>query len=172
MAGIQSVLVIIGAFLFQAVIAPHISIMGTKPDIILIITALYGFSHGPIIGTAAGFSGGLLGDLLAGPHVGLGLISKSIVGFFSGLIQRTIFVENILLPMVAIFVATWLNEFVYVSFIYLVGDTIPMKLLLLKIILPTSIYNAVLTPFIYALVRRFLVFKQDTPDVRIAGKYY
>lgn len=168
---IQSSLVIMGAFILQGVLVPHIAIAGTKPDIILIVTALYGFAYGAPVGAIVGFFGGLLGDLLGGMHVGLGLVSKSIVGFFAGLVQRTIFVENILLPMLAIFIATWLNEFVYVGFMFLLGEVTPIKALVLNVILPTAVYNAVLTPLIYIIVRRFLIFKQETPAINVVRKY-
>jgi rod shape-determining protein MreD len=160
-----------GTFILQAVLVPHIAIAGTKPDLILIVAALYGFTYGPPVGALAGFFGGLLGDLLGGMHVGLGLVSKSIVGFFAGMVQRTIFVESILLPMLAIFIATWLNEFVYVGFMFLLGEVTPIKVLVLQVILPTAIYNAVLTPLVYMIVHRFLVFKQETPAINIVRKY-
>ncbi|MBE0446890.1 MAG: rod shape-determining protein MreD [Actinobacteria bacterium] len=162
---IQSFLVILGAFIFQAAVVPHISIAGAKPDVILIIAALYGFMYGPSAGSLAGFTGGLLGDLLIGSHVGLDLLSKSIVGFFAGLVQRTIFIENILLPMLAIFVATGLNEFIYIGFMLLLGEAVPLKLLIVKTILPSALYNSLLTPFIYLAAHRFMVFKQETPLV-------
>ncbi len=168
---IQLGLVVLVAFAFQATVAPHMAVSGAEPDIVLIVTALYGFTYGPQIGAFAGFFGGLLGDLLAGPYVGLGLISKSMVGFFAGLVQRTIFVENILLPMLAIFIATWIHEFVYVAFMFLFGEVTPVKVLISSIILPSAIYNAILAPFVYGAVRRFMVFKQDAPAVRIAKKY-
>ncbi|MHB8842289.1 MAG: rod shape-determining protein MreD [Candidatus Aquicultor sp.] len=168
---LQSCLVVLGAFILQAVLVPHIALGGTKPDIILIVTALYGFTYGAQVGAIAGFFGGFLGDLAGGMHVGLGLVSKSIVGFFAGLVQRTIFVESILLPMLAIFIATWLNEFVYVGFMFLLGEITPIKVLMLQVILPTAIYNALLTPLIYLIVRRFLVFKQETPSINVARKY-
>lgn len=168
---IRLCLVMTGAFLIQVVVAPHIAIGGVKPNIILIVTALYGFTSGPLVGSASGFLGGLLCDLLVGPNVGLGLISNSIVGFFAGLVQRTIFVENIVLPMLAIFVATWLDEFIYVGFVFLFGNTVPIKVLALQAILPSAIFNAILAPFVYSLVYRFMVVKQDTPSIRIVGKY-
>jgi len=169
---VQSLSVVLVTFILQAAVAPHMAIMGAEPDIILIVTALYGFTFGPTIGALVGFSGGLLGDLLAGPHVGLGLISKSIVGFFAGMVQKTIFVENILLPMLAIFVATWLNEFVYVGFLFLFGDVFPIKQVVLQVVLPSAIYNAVLTPFVYVATRRLMQFKQqETPMVNITKKY-
>ncbi len=168
---IQSCLVILVAFVFQATIVPHMAISGAKPDVVLIVTALYGFTYGSRNGMLIGFFGGLLGDLLAGSYVGLGMASKSIVGFFAGLVQRTIFVENLLIPMFAIFVATWINEFIYVAFLFLFGEITPVEMLVSKIILPSAIYNAILTPFVYGAVRRFMVFKQGTPVTRIARKY-
>jgi rod shape-determining protein MreD len=161
----QTFLVVLGAFMFQAAIVPHISIMGAKPDVVLIVAALYGFMYGPSVGSIAGFTGGLLSNLLIGSHVGPGLLSKSIVGFFAGLVQRTIFVENIVLPMLAIFIATGLNEFIYIGFMFLMGEAIPLKLLVIKVILPSALYNALLTPFVYSVTHRFMVFKQETPGL-------
>lgn len=168
---VQLFLVVLGAFMFQAAIVPHISIAGAKPDVILIIAALYGFMYGSSTGSLVGFTGGLLGNLLVGSYIGPDLLSKSLVGFLAGLIQRIIFVENILFPMLAIFVATGLNEVVYIGFMFLLGETVPLKLLLVKTILPSALYNSLLTPFVYLAARRFMVFKQDALSVRIANKY-
>jgi rod shape-determining protein MreD len=164
-------LVVIGAFFVQSAIVPHISVMGAKPDIILIVASLYGFTYGPASGSLTGFIGGLLGDLLAGPHVGIGLLSKTIVGFFAGLVRRAVFLENMMLPMLAIFVATWLNEFIYVGFLFLLGETVPIKIVSLQVILPSAIYNALLAPFVYVLVHRFMVIREEASSVRIANKY-
>lgn len=168
---VQSCLLVLVAFIFQATVVPHMAVLGAKPDIVIILTALYGFTYGPQIGTVAGFFGGLLGDLLSGPHVGVGLISKSIVGFFAGLVKRAIFVENVLLTMLAIFIATCINQFIYVGFMFLLGEATPIKVLITGIVLPSATYNTILAPFVYMVLRRFMVFKQEAPVVRIAKKY-
>jgi len=164
-------LVLTGALVFQAAVVPHMAIAGAKPDIILVVAVLYGFTFGSRTGAFAGFFGGLLGDLLSGLHVGIGVISKTTIGFLAGLVQRTIFVESIFLPMLAIFVATFLNEFVYVSFMFLFGETTPIKEVILKLILPSAAYNAVLMPFVYGAIRKLMVVKQETPIIKVIEKY-
>lgn len=167
----QFFLVILGAFLFQAAVVPHISFLGAKPDVILIIASLYGVSYGSPVGATAGFFGGLLTDLLAGTHVGVGLMSKTLVGFFAGLVKRAVFVENMLFPMIAIFIATWINEFIYVGFMFLLGQTVPIKVVALNVILPSAAYNAILTPFVYAAVRRFMILRPEATSAKIVRKF-
>jgi rod shape-determining protein MreD len=166
---IQLCLVILGTFMVQAAVVPHLSIMGVRPDVVLIVAALFGFAYGPQAGGLAGFLGGLFSDLLTGSAVGVGLLSKSAVGFFAGMVQRTIFVQSVALPMLAIFIATWIHEFIYVGFLFLFGNTIPIKILFLNIVLPSAIYNAICTPPVFFAVRRFLDFKQDATTVKITG---
>lgn len=166
---IQLCFVIFGTFIIQAAVAPHLTIVNVRPDFILILAALFGFAYGPQTGGLAGFSGGLFSDLLSGSAVGVGLLSKSVVGFFAGMVQRTIFVQNMVLPMFAIFIATWIHEFIYFGFLFLFGNTISIEILIWKIVLPSAVYNAVCTPPVFLIVRRFLDFKQDTPAVKVTG---
>jgi rod shape-determining protein MreD len=166
---IQICLLLVGTYIIQGAVVPHMSIAGVKPDVILIVAALFGFAYGPQIGGLAGFFGGLAGDLLSGSAVGIGILSKSVVGFFAGMVQRTIFVQSIFLPMLAIFIATWIHEFIYVGFLFLFGKTISIKILVLDIVLPSALYNALCTPPVFLFVRRFLDFKRDTPAVRVTG---
>ncbi|MBI4733401.1 MAG: rod shape-determining protein MreD [Rubrobacteridae bacterium] len=168
-SSVQLAIVICVAFFVQATVAPHLSRMGAKPDIVLIVAALFGFAYGPQTGGLAGFFGGLLGDLLTGSAVGIGLMSKTVVGFFAGMVQRAIFVKSIILPMLAIFVATWIHEFIYVGFLFLFGNTTSIDTLIWNIVLPSAVYNAICTPPVFILVRRFLDFRQDTPAIRVTG---
>jgi rod shape-determining protein MreD len=168
-SAVQLAIVLIVAFFMQASIAPHLSIMGARPDFILIVAALFGFAYGPQTGGLVGFFGGLLGDLLTGSAVGVGIMSKTVVGFFAGMVQRTIFVKSVVMPMLAIFIATWIHEFIYVGFLFLFGNTTSIETLIVNIVLPSAIYNAICTPPIFIVVRRFLDFKQDTPAIRVTG---
>ncbi|MCL5291840.1 MAG: rod shape-determining protein MreD, partial [Actinobacteria bacterium] len=102
-----------------------------------------------------GFSGGLLQDFLSGQVVGLSAFSKAIVGFISGLVERTIFVENVLLPMGAIFIASMLNDFTYAGFNFLLGEHVGLSKLFFDIALPTAAYNALMMPLVYLVFNRF-----------------
>ncbi len=141
---------VIGAVLvLQASVVPYLAIGGIQPDLVLIAIVLLGFSEGSIKGSVFGFLGGLIEDVLGGQVVGLSAFSKCIVGYISGLVERTIFVENVLLPMGAIFAASILNDFTYAGFNFLLGESISIEKLFFGIALPTAVYNALAMPLVY-----------------------
>lgn len=143
------------ALLFQASAVPHLAIAGAQPDLVLILVVLVGFSEGSAWSSLYGFGGGVVQDILGGQVVGLSAFSKAIVGFASGLVERTIFVENVLLPMGAIFVASIVNDFSYAGFNFLLGEQIALSKLFFDIALPTAAYNALLMPLVYLIYNRF-----------------
>jgi len=62
--------------------------MGGARMVNLVVVAVVGVGlmFGPVAGLLAGTAGGLLQDALAGGIVGIGSLSKTLVGFFSGLL--------------------------------------------------------------------------------------
>src|SRR5207247_9126667 len=79
---------------------------------------LRGAESGAMVGVAAG----LLQDLLSGGGpLGVNALSKLVVGFASGLFERSIYIENPLPPAIATFVGTLLGEVLLVSVALVVG---------------------------------------------------
>ncbi|MHB0976546.1 MAG: rod shape-determining protein MreD [Candidatus Aquicultorales bacterium] len=167
-----SMAMLILALLLQASIVPRVAIAGVQPDVVLIVVVLIGFSEGSVNGGLFGFGGGLLQDLLLGGQVvGLSAFSKSVVGFISGLVERTIFVENVLLPMGAILVASVVNEFTYAGFNFILGEQVGLSKLFFDIALPTAVYNALVMPLIYVLYHRLTAPRIDrAPVIRRSWK--
>lgn len=161
----NSVIMLVMALLLQAAVVPHIAIMGIRPDIVLIFIVLSGFAEGSVKGSALGFTGGLFQDILSGQAVGLSAFSKAIVGYISGMVERTIFIDNVLLPMGAIFVASALNDITYAGFNFLLGETIGLEKLLLNIALPTALYNALAMPLVYLIYHKFAGLRPERPSL-------
>jgi rod shape-determining protein MreD len=123
-----------------------------KPDLILTLTISYALLRGPYIGVNLGFFAGLLMDLVAGNIIGGGALTKMLAGLAAGLLEKTIFKDNLLVPAIAVFLGTLLcetmNLVIHLSF----GANYHFFDLLLHIILPVAIYNAILAPVVYHLL--------------------
>lgn len=157
-------LVLLVSFILQTTLVPQLRVMGTQPDLVLIVVVSYGFIKGPAVGSAAGFIGGLLQDLFAIRSVGLNALSKTIVGYLAGLMERTIFAKNILLPVLAIFFASLLSNTIYVGTAFLLGEQMISRVTFFNIILPSAVYNSLVSLFIYPLLCR-LVVREEKPAV-------
>ncbi len=121
------------------------------PDLILIMVISYGLLRGPDEGLFFGLAAGLFLDLVAGGVIGIQMLSKTAAGFAAGLLEKTIFKDNLLVPVIAALVGTLvlesLNVFMHLSF----HGNYNFWMLLISAIIPLALYNAVFAPFIYRL---------------------
>lgn len=156
------VLVLFASVILQTTVMPHFRVMGSQPDLVLIVTITFAFLEGPAFGSATGFFGGLLQDLAVTQVVGLSALSKTLVGYMAGQLERTIFTESIFLPVISIFIATLVNETIYVGFAYLFSYEIPVRFIYSTLVLPAAFYNSILALFIYPLLRRLVHYKQES----------
>ncbi|MCL5292913.1 MAG: rod shape-determining protein MreD [Actinobacteria bacterium] len=168
---LATAITILLALLFQAAVVPHLAIAGAQPDVVLILIVLFGFSEGSAKGASLGFVGGLVQDLLGGQVVGLSAFSKAIVGYVSGFVERTIFVENVLLPMGAILTASVLNDFTYAGFNFLLGEKIGLSKLFFDMALPTALYNALAMPLVYLVYRRLTTPRPEKTPMTLKRKW-
>jgi rod shape-determining protein MreD len=80
------VLTVLAAVFLQVVLARY-TVGGTWGfDLVLVGVVFAALQWGPVAGILAGTLGGLLQDLLSGEIVGLGGLTKTIVGFFAGIV--------------------------------------------------------------------------------------
>lgn len=147
------------SLILQSTVFSHLNIAGIKPDLVLVFIVFYALLNGPKEGALIGFVGGMLQDLLFGQDLGMNTVAKTVVGYTFGVLEKKIYKDNILIPMVALFLGTFLNEtilYLLRFFSYVIRPThgsVGSYLLAFKgVIFYVAIYNACFAPFIY---RRF-----------------
>ncbi len=134
------------------------------PDLILIMVISYGLLRGPDEGLFFGLAAGLFLDLVGGGLIGIQTLSKSIAGFSAGLLEKTIFKDNLLVPVIAALIGTLVLESVNVLMYLSFNSNYNYWLVLVSAIIPLSLYNAVFAPVIYHLflkMERFIIEKTD-----------
>lgn len=141
-------LAIIGLVL-QSTLFDHLIIAGVKPDIVLILALFYSIFQGPVRGGAFGFLLGLLEDIFLGRFIGMNALAKGLTSLVLGWMATGTFRENLLVPVLTLFVGTLFNELIFLFLGKIVGLTWSWNLWLWKGI-PLAIYNICLVPFIYA----------------------
>jgi rod shape-determining protein MreD len=120
-----------------------------KPDLVLILVISYGLLRGVYHGAGFGLLAGLFMDLLSGNVIGIGALVKMAAGFSAGLLEKTIFKDNLLVPALAGFVGTLFFEtfdlIMHLSF----HANYHFGLAFISIVFPESLYNAILAPIVY-----------------------
>lgn len=120
MKGVAVLAALVVALLLQTTVAGMSLQGGTLVNFVLVAVIYVALALGPLAGLLAGAAGGLVQDAVAGGIVGVGGISKTLVGFFVGLFGAQ-FIVSQPLPRLVMFVSgTVVHELCFQSMYALV----------------------------------------------------
>ena len=148
------ILVVLTALVLQSTVFAQITLGGTKPDLVYLVTIVLAFLEGPASGAVAGFAGGMFEDFLLNLPKGITALTLTLVGYVVGTIRQYIVSPSPILPVLVVGTATVVgilfNELVAFLLGQLhvgLGDVIRVSLL-------AGLYNAILTPLLFPVIRR------------------
>lgn len=106
-------LALVGALALQTTIS-GLTMGGARMVNLVVVAVIYvALTFGPVTGLFAGIAGGLAQDALAGGVVGIGSLSKTIIGFFAGLLGAHFIVAQPLPRFVMFVGATVVHEVIF-----------------------------------------------------------
>lgn len=128
---------------------------GIAPDLLLIFVTCLAFLWGENKGIAIGIIAGFLQDIFYGPSIGFFALAKMLVAYLAGLTSREVYKDQIIGPMVTVFMATFAHEFiVYFLLSFFWGNKTNFFYAIEALFLPKAVYNFLLTIIIYPLLYR------------------
>ena len=164
-------LVVFLAALLQVTIVVSAEPLGGTPDLLLVTLVAVALLRGPIVGATAGFFGGLLVDTMTLETLGLTSLLLTIAGYWIGRYGETTGRDRAHAPVLSVFVVTVLYVVGAMTLHAVLGDSVPVRYVLIDSLLPTILANLVLTFPVYAIVRRTV--RPPTPrpvrEVRLLG---
>ncbi len=137
------------ALTLQSTFFSYFTIMGVKPDLLLIMVVFTAFIKGSKYGGIFGFMLGLMEDLITGRFIGMNALIKGSLGYLIGLTEGKIYKENLLAPGLLLLLASLLQGVLTVFLFNITGMNLVLKEQMFKIIIPTAIYNVGLGPLFY-----------------------
>jgi len=146
--------VVLTALLLQSTLLAQIKLGGAKPDLVFLVTIVLAFLEGPSSGSLAGFVGGMAEDFLLNQPKGITALTLTLVGYSVGMLRQYITSPSPLLPVGLVGSATVGGVLFYGMVSFLLGQLDVGFGYLVRIALLTGLYNAVLTPLLFPLVRR------------------
>jgi rod shape-determining protein MreD len=152
------------AVVLQSTLLHWVAIRGVKPDVGLIILVFVAIRRGSMTAQLSGFAAGMVEDFLSLSPLGFHAFIRTVVGFLYGLTVGSIFVDPILMPLILTIAATLLKALVsslLVSFLSIPAEGFSVFIGPLWIELG---YNAVLAPFLFALLGLIKVFKPQKQE--------
>jgi len=135
----------------------------TTPDFLLLIVVFNAMFCGTFRGGVAGFLVGLAEDLFFGRFIGLNALSKCLVGLLSGSLSKSIFKENIWVPVINVFVGSLLSLLVVFVAGHLAGARWYVSHISYQSLFEVLL-NVCLVPFVYAPFFHFADKRLDLPE--------
>ena len=151
------------AYLVQTIVVSRFAVLGVRADLLLILTALYAVSFGAEKGFLVGLLCGSIQDIF-GTTFFAHTIPFALLGFLIGTFKESVFGTEESVALTAVFVATVTNYIFELMFLFFFfGRPLAPPLVLLVTVIISCLYNSVLAPLIYPLIRsssRFLAAEQ------------
>jgi len=135
--------------LLESTFFSELTVAGVKPDLLLVLVIFNCLFRGPSQGGIFGFIIGLLEDLYLGSFIGLNALTKGLTAFLAGRLLKGAFRENLLVPVIALFLGSVFNGIMLFVLGKMAGLNWAVDFFYWKI-LPVSIYNTCLVPFVYS----------------------
>jgi rod shape-determining protein MreD len=154
-ASIAALLIV--ALALQTTVLTRATLLGVIPGLVLVVVVSLAFIDGERVGTAAGFFGGLLLDLrLEDPSAIMALTALiyTLIGYIVGSAQKYSTSESVWMPVIVVAIASAVAEFSYATFSIMFGQQWVSLAFTAKAAGLVILYNTLLTPFVYPLVRK------------------
>lgn len=139
-------------FLLQCTVFRALSFGGIVPNLLIVITASFGFMRGEKSGLVIGFFSGLLIDIFFGEVVGFYALLYMYIGYTNGKFNRIFYPEDIKLPIALIMGSDLFYGFMCYILMFLMRARFNIGYYFRHIILPEIVYTIVITIFLYPVI--------------------
>lgn len=141
---------------------PHLTILGVKPDLLLLVVISWSLLRGAKEGMIWALVGGIGLDLFSGAPFGTSTVALVALSLLAGLGELSVFRTHIALPLIATLIATLAYNLFFLLLLYARGCSIAWTDSLIKVVLPSTLLNVLLAPFIYKAL--YLLHRRTGPE--------
>jgi len=145
-------IIIFTNFILESTLFQYTRVFGIKPDFTIFLITSYAIMRGSAYGAFIGLASGLLQDIFYGNAIGIHGLSYMLTGYLIGQSNDDVFKDSYIPSIVFNFVAVLVYQHIFFIITYFTRTEISYTHALLNIIIPQSIYNAILGPIVYRLI--------------------
>ncbi|MCA1571615.1 MAG: rod shape-determining protein MreD [Chloroflexi bacterium] len=146
---------VLTALTVQSTLLAQATLLGVIPQLVLVVVVALAYLDGERVGVVSGFAGGLLQDLLLPQSViGLTALVYVMVAYAVGVLRQYSTSQAVWAPVIAVALATAAAEAGYAVLAIVLGQRWVGLAFTAKVVALVILYNTLLTPFVFPLVRR------------------
>lgn len=149
---IMAILMVWITFLLQSSVFSRINIGGIVPNLMVILTACFGFMEGELAGLLVGFGCGMLTDVFFGSFNGFYALIYMYLGYMNGKFCNIFYPEDVKLPLALIISTDLLYGLSCYVFLFLLRGRFNMGFYFGHVIVPEVIMTMIMTLVMYPLI--------------------
>ena len=149
---IVSTFFVIICFLLQSTVFHSLSMGGIIPNLMIILTASYGFMRGRKSGLLIGFFAGLLMDIFFSDVLGFYALLYMYIGYLNGVFKKLFYPEDIKLPIALIVGSDFLYNILIYLLTFLLNGRFQFLYYFFNIMIPEMVYTIIVTCIFYPLL--------------------
>ena len=146
--------IVVTALLLQSTIFAQIKLGGAKPELLYLVTIVLAMLEGPSSGAIGGFTAGMAQDFLLDQPKGITALTLTLLGYVVGTARQYITTPSPALPTLLVGAGTAVGVLFYGLVSFLLGELSTGFVYLLRVAFLSAVYNAILTPLLFPLIRR------------------
>ncbi len=149
---ITAVLIVWMAFILQSTVFSRINLGGYIPNLLIIVTACFGFMEGDLAGLLVGFGCGMLMDVFFGSFKGFYALIYMHLGYLNGKFINIFYPEDVKLPLVLIISTDLLYGLSCYVFLFLLRGRFDFGFYFGHIIFPEMLMTILISLIVYPLI--------------------
>ena len=154
----------------QSTIFSKLTFASIRPNLLIIVTASFGFMRGKKDGMLVGFFCGLLMDVCGGGTLGFYALVYAAIGYLNGFFKRLFYDEDIKLPLLLIAASSLIYGVVVYFCLAMLQGKFHFPFYLIHIILPELVYTILVTLVLYQIIRH-INRKLESEERRSASRF-
>lgn len=148
-------LLLLTAVVLETALLPALTLLGFRPDLLLLVTIALALRDGPLTGARVGAAAGLLGDvLLSTAPIGLGMLVLAVVGALAGWSRPYLAPTSMIAPILLTAAASVLGTAALGVLTALLSEESIGAGLVVQAAIAVGIYNTLLSPLANLVARR------------------
>lgn len=144
-----TILLLSATVIIQTTAMPHLTILGVKPDLVLLMVISWSLLRGSKEGLIWALIGGIGLDLASGAPFGISVVALVALSLLAGLGELSVFRTHIALPLIATLIATLVYDLFFLLLLHVWTGSVAWTDSLVKVVLPSTLFNVLLSPLVY-----------------------
>lgn len=163
-------IIIIVCYLLETTVIQNLALASIIPNLLIIVTAAFGFMRGKREGMIIGFCCGILKDVMTGDLLGLYALIFMTIGYVNGFFRKIFYGDDINLPVFLIAASDLIYGLIVYVVMFMLQSDFNFSYYFQHVIMSELVYTVLVSLGLYHILLKINLMLEEE-EKRSAGKF-